>query len=351
MATRRTTTARSDGRGSRPQPSKAAAPVPEGGRAAAKKRSAATRGASRPAAHTVPPAKDSNERLDPGARAALALNDSERINYLKQPIWINYTAAKQAIDRMEELLVHPEVNRMPNLMLIGDTNNGKTELLRHFESKHPASDNEAGEAIDVPVLFISMPPTPDEARLYTSILDRLFAPFNYNDRVDAKAALAMKVLHTAGVKLLLLDDFHNMLAGSVPKQRAFLNVIRTISNELRRPIVAAGIEDAIRAIQTDPQLSNRFEPAVLPRWNLDNEFFRLLLTFERKLPLKKASNLPELAPTLIARSEGYLGELSKLLRRAAAKAITEGWESISAKALDSISWVPPSERRRGTRSA
>lgn len=45
-------------------------------------------------------------------------------------------------------------------------------------------------------------------------------------------------------------------------------------------------------------------------------------------------------------SEGYLGELSRVLTEAAAHAVLSGREWIDLKTLDGIGWTPPSERKR-----
>lgn len=58
---------------------------------------------------------------------------------------------------------------------------------------------------------------------------------------------------------------HHLLAGNSVRQKWFLNVIKHLENELKLPIIAVGAQDAFNAISTDPQLANRFEPAVLPR--------------------------------------------------------------------------------------
>ena len=69
--------------------------------------------------------------------------------------------------------------------------------------------------------------------------------------------------------MLIIDEIHHILAGNLNRQKGFLNVIKYLGNELEIPVVGVGTRDAYRAIQTDPQLANRFEPAVLPRWELD----------------------------------------------------------------------------------
>lgn len=59
-----------------------------------------------------------------------------------------------------------------------------------------------------------------------------------------------------------------------------INKMAYLANTAKH-IVGVGIKDAYRAIQTDAQLANRFEPAVLPRWELNKDFMRLLMSFER----------------------------------------------------------------------
>jgi hypothetical protein len=80
-----------------------------------------------------------------------------------------------------------------------------------------------------------------------------------------------------------------VLAGRLLKQRQFLNVIKHLGNELQIPIVAAGTQDAFNAIQTDPQLANRFETAGLRRWTMGEDYLRLLASFEVALPLEQRS--------------------------------------------------------------
>jgi hypothetical protein len=286
--------------------------------------------------------------LEKAVAAWLDLPTSERIERIRSPRWIGYPKAKAVLARLEDLLVWPRSHRMPNALIVGDTNNGKSMLIQRFRSLHPAHDNPEGEGVRVPVLVIQAPPTPDEGRFYNSILELLFAPYKPNDRVDKKLAQVLKLLRYVDMRMLVIDEIHHILAGNLNRQRGFLNVIKYLGNELKVPIVGVGTKDAFRAIQTDPQLANRFEPALLPRWTFDTDFLRLLASFERMLPLAEPSALHDtsLATKLFSLSEGYLGELSTLLTHAAVAAVENGQERIDAKTLESVSWTPPSERRR-----
>lgn len=278
----------------------------------------------------------------------LALSDAERIERIRAPRWIGYPRAQEILQKLEELLLYPKSHRMPNLLVIGDTNNGKTMLVHRFCDRHPADDAVERESIHVPVLYVQAPPVPDEGRFYNAILERLFAPYKPNDRVDKKQFQALKLLRAVDLRMLVIDEIHHILAGNLNRQRAFLNVLKYLGNELQIPIVAIGTRDALRAIQTDPQLANRFLPESLPRWTFGTDFLRLLASFEHMIPLREPSQLHDttLATRLFALSEGYIGELSDLLTLAAVAAVKSGRERIDENTLKAIDWVPPSDRKR-----
>lgn len=286
--------------------------------------------------------------LTASARAALNLTDAERIFRIKSDRWIGYPYAKVVLKQLDDLLQHPRVNRMPNLILIGDSNNGKSTLVKRFCQLNPAVDNPEGDSVIAPVMYVQAPPVPDEGRFYNAILDLLFAPYKPSERVDKKQFQVLKLLRYAQLKVLVIDEIHQILAGSLHRQRAFLNVLKYLSNELQISIVGVGTKDALRALQTEPQLANRFKPIHLPRWEMNDEFKRLLASFEAMLPLRNPSKLQKEAilTRLYAMSEGNIGELTGVLNAAAELAIRNGSECITLDTLDKIDWTPPSERRR-----
>ena len=285
------------------------------------------------------------------AAAYLERPDAERIAYIRSPRWFGYPLAQQILEQLENLLTHPKSHRMPNLLIIGDTNNGKTMLVKRFCNRHKPDDNPDGKAAVVPVLFVQAPPMPDESRFYNAILELLFAPYKPGDRADRKQFQTIKLLKAVGLKMLVIDEIHHILAGTMTKQKVFLNVIKYLGNELEVPIVGVGTRDAFRAIQTDLQLSNRFDRVLLPRWSNDEEYLSLLATFERAIPLRHPSNLIDgaLADKIYSMSEGYLGEISSIVVDAAVKAVATGQERIDKKILDRIGWVAPSDRRKEPR--
>jgi type II secretory pathway predicted ATPase ExeA len=291
---------------------------------------------------------DGVSHLNDSARAVLNLSHEARIEHVRRPRWIGYTRAKQLLDELEDFLTHPKTHRMPSLLVVGETNAGKTMIANRFVQLHPACDHPNGEAAIVPVLAIQAPPGPDESRLYNSIFETLFAPYHPCERVAHKQFQVLRLLKRVDVRMFVIDEIHNVMSGPVSKQRQFLNVLKYLSNDLQIPLVGLGTQEALRAIQADPQLANRFKPVPLPRWRMGREFLRLLSSFERTLPLRHASRLIEarVARKLLELSEGSLGELAALLSAAAVYAIKTDIEQINERVLAAIDWVPPSARRR-----
>jgi Bacterial TniB protein len=234
---------------------------------------------------------------------------------------------------------------MPNLLIVGRTNNGKTMLIDRFLELH--SRREHGSIESHGIISIQTPPKPEERRFYEEIVRALAARKLAASRTGDARFDVISVLRAAGTKMLILDEIHHILAGNIGLQGVFLNAIKYLSNQLRIPIVAVGTKDALRAIQTDPQMVNRFEPAAVPKWTLDEEFRRLLASFESVLPLRQPSWLPmgHMPLRLLTMSEGQIGELRSILVLAATAAIRSGKEMIDHAILEGIPWVLPSQRR------
>jgi hypothetical protein len=272
---------------------------------------------------------------------------NERIAKIRSNRWIRYPRAEQVIKQLEELLLLPKTHRMPNLLVVGQTNNGKTALLTHFIQRHHAHFGDIDTTSRVPVIAVQAPPTPDERRFYQAIITKLYPAFRPSPRTDILQREALRLLKSVRIKMLIIDEIHHVLAGPMLKQRQFLNVIKYLGNELQIPLVAVGTQDAFNAIHTDPQLANRFEPAILPRWIMGDEYLRLLASFESLLPLERPSMLiePALALKILSLSEGTIGEIATLIQRAALYAIEHNIEQITSVGLEGCGYIPPSRRR------
>lgn len=289
------------------------------------------------------------DHLRAEARDLATLSVSERLARLKVDRWIGYTRANEALARLDELITHePGKVRPRNLLIIGPTNNGKTMIAEKFRRTHPARISDDGEREVIAVVMVQMPAEPTISRVYTGLLAALGTPVGFHGSADRKENFALKLLRAVGCRLLIIDELHNLLAATVRRQRELLNLLRFLGNELRIPLACLGTREAYLAIRTDDQLENRFHPFLLPRWEDDTEFGRLLASFEATLPLREPSHLgaPAIRGLVLRRSEGTIGEVALLLVRAAAGALMSGRECIGADDLTRVDYQPPSVRRR-----
>jgi len=282
------------------------------------------------------------------AAEKLALPIDERILHIKKQRWISYSKANELLEKLEDLINHPPQTRMPNMLIIGDTNNGKTMLVNRFREKHAPQENLDGDAAIIPVLYIQAPPSPDERGIYNAILTRLFEPYARAEATDAKRDRVVSVLKRVQLNMIMIDEIHHLLAGTYSKQRNCLNVLKYLGNELCVPLVGIGTAEAIRAVQTDPQLANRFIPELLPKWTMGPDFIRLLMSFEKLIPLKEASHLnaTDLAEAILRISNGTIGEVSTLLNTAAIYAIKTRQERITLNVIMECGYISPDERKQ-----
>ena len=296
---------------------------------------------------------DSATHLSKTAKQELLLTDTARIARIRHPRWIKYDIADEVLELLTDLLNYPPKHRMPNILLYGDTNNGKTMIVNQFLRKYPTYNNPSGDRIIVPVLIIQAPEVPDEGRFYNAILEALLVPFRHSDRPDKKRYQVLTVLKQIGIRMLIIDEIQDILDGRPATQQLFLNAMKHLANDLMIPIVGVGTREALTVIVSDPQLRNRFEPILLPRWIIGdqtdprNPYLRLLANFEKSIPLWEPSGLTkeEMALELLRMSEGLIGELVEILTRAAVLAVKTKKEKITIDLLKQIRWSAPSERK------
>jgi len=297
----------------------------------------------------VSSANDAMDHLHPSVHALIQADDRDRIRNIKSPKWVGYQCAEEGLRLLEELLDHPNHHRMPGLLIYGETNNGKTMLSQRFLRDHPAEDNPAGEKANIPVLQIQMPPDATMRDFFISILDAGFASYGERDSIAVLRVNTLNHLRVCGTRMLMIDEFHNMLQGSGGKtQRGFMSLIRFLINELQIPIVCFGTEKARVPFKYDAQLSNRFQRYELPLWKYDREYARFLNSYERLLPLRKKSNLiePKLAKYIIEKAEFTIGEVADLIKKGAIFAINSGSEFIDREGLEKCGYKSPSDPDR-----
>ncbi len=275
--------------------------------------------------------------------ASVALQSTEvRLAYLKQYKWIGYPRANEIKETLEELLDEPKHTRMPCLAVIGPSDNGKSMLIKNFLKKHPIDPNPEGEHILAPVLVINAPSKPDPVTLLHYHLEAINAPFKPNAHPSVKEGQIEKLYRDIGVKMVILDEFHEAQRGTPAKRLEYLGELKHLHNRLDIVYVAFGTHRVLGFLRESVEVHNRFETVRLDPWKDEEEFRKLLGRFEAVLPLLKPSRLyeDECAHLILLQSKGILGEIDKLLRAAAKEAILNGQEQITVPQLKKLGHTP-----------
>lgn len=301
-----------------------------------------------------------NTQMSQQYRYLLESSNDERIGFLFQFRWFDYPKAKLILEKLEELFKYgKDLPRITSVLIVGEGNNGKSSIIDRFKELHPKYDynlvrpaNLPNDYFDThtgagtPVLHIIAPSSPIETQLYSNILAALPAAYQESYSIGKKLQLVLYYLKMMEVEILFIDEIHNILSGSVPKQKQFLNAIKNLSNYLNIPIVLAGTKAALSALNTDPQIESRFMPMYLPKWQFNDDFGSLLATYQSLLPLKNNSKLldEEVADEILMLTDGYIGNIFELLRLAAKKAIETGSECITLLELRTCDYKSPHQR-------
>jgi hypothetical protein len=279
----------------------------------------------------------SHNHLKGAAREALALSPQERIEFIRKDRWIGYDAARAVLNEVRDLISHPRNLRMPCRLVVGDPDNGKTMLLQECMKRHPEATSEADET-RLPVLVFETPSEADEGRLYSAILSAMRIAHRPDASPETLLGKVIDGVETLDVRVLMGDEFHNILHGRPAEQRQLLASIKSLLNVLRRPFVAAGTRDAVLALAADTQFVTRFEQLVLPRWGLNMEVRRLLASLEAMTPLAEPSNLAErdLCEPIVLGGGGTIGSIIKIAKRSAVRTIESGKERITREIVEVV---------------
>lgn len=274
------------------------------------------------------------DHLLPKARQALGWTEEEKISAIRMDSFVMYGSAQKVLNIMQSLISKPKTIRPIGLLLTADSGNGKTSILQEFCRSHPRGRTEDYEVYSV--ISVETPPTAGEKRLLGAMLQSLGLQRWYTGDTDTRLAAVQQMLEQCDVKMIIVDEIHNMLVGE-KFLRESLNVIKHLSNRLGLPMVLAGTRRAEEVFQYDPQLSSRFRRVALPLWSDGREYRQFLAQLESTLPLPDRSVLyeKEKAKLLLRLSGGVLGDIVTLTKEAAIISIKNKSKNITVEAIRS----------------
>ena len=291
--------------------------------------------------------KEHLQRLPDKIRKLVLENeDKERLKFLERPTFIKHTKYKKLVKKLDELLYSPKKHRVRSLLLVGNSNNGKTEMvLRYAKSKRKMDKNY--EYYVEPVMYVQSPNRASIHELFDAIFMKLEVPYSKSESLVERQEKIKYYFERFEIDMLIIDEIQNALIGSINKQKEFMSGIKNLSNILKKPIVLVGIPTGVNLVYNDHQLKSRFVPTKIKNWEYNDEYFSLLYAIELTLPLKKPSLIYEdekLAKDILELSDGLIGDIVTIIYLLAKYAIENGDEKIKRSMLKKINYIPAWER-------
>ncbi len=213
------------------------------------------------------------------------------------------------MDALERILRSERRQRPDNLLIVGASNNGKTAIARRFIARRTPPENPNAAVSAIPVALVQAPNGPRVPQLLAAIRGALGDPPGRRESTAQLRLETYRIKHAVGLRLLLIDDPHDIRgSGMAP----ILVQLREIGSVAGVSLGCFPTREIAYALRQDDQLANRFELMTLPRWQIEEpDYWRLLHTFGRRLPLRAPSSLtdPDLAAYILARADDLPGAI------------------------------------------
>lgn len=248
---------------------------------------------------------------------------------------------KEAMYAMAELHQQRRVHGVGRgLLLTGPSGAGKSTVVRAYQASFPRQH--LTERTQVPVLLVSVPPSPTSRSLAGAVLEALGQRKAHRGTAPEKTAWIHELFAKCGVEMVLLDEFQHLFYA--PSLNAFRDVTDWLKNFLedtRVGMVACGLPAAEAVVNSNEQLARRFSARIrITPFAFDHvedfqEFRGVLKALESHLPFPCEVPLYEanLARRIHVGSYGLFDYAVKILEGGTSAAALAGLDSIDLPVL------------------
>lgn len=273
----------------------------------------------------------------PAMRKYLAIEGRRRIDECWKDIWIPTDPVRNVFSELEDRVRASDDTKPRGLVVLGESDTGKSRTLKMFRKRHEPQTEIEREYTHFPVVLIDAPSKISRTAVMHSILEELQAPITLRIEEEPLKRHVIRALKQHQVRLVMIDEFHDITHHALTAEIvSFLTFLKSLVNGIGRPFAVCGTPRLADIIRMDPQIAGRLRDVVTLQQLTDPQFTQTLLTYELLMPLRLPSNLTaneELRVEIFNRSQGYIGQLSNLLKDACKTAIEDGTERLTLQVL------------------
>jgi hypothetical protein len=247
--------------------------------------------------------------------------------------WVSYPRAERILSRLDDLMYLPARVRMQNVLIHGNSGAGKSMIIEKFIRSHSLELDREDAAR--PIVSMQMPPLPTLRSFFSELLRSLDCTVIFGSKISELEHDTLRQLKKARPRLLAIDEIHHLLACTPREQRAALNVLKFLSNELRVSIVALGTSEALHVMRTDPQIASRFQSCALPWWTANDDLRSFLAGFLQQLDVdgKDIVNNRIAIDYILELTSGVTGRIVELVRLSARCAVRRDSRTVTVDLL------------------
>ena len=241
--------------------------------------------------------------------------------------------SRTILSRLDELMYLPPRVRMQNVLIHGNSGAGKSMIIEKFVRSHSLEVDREDAAR--PIVSMQMPPLPTLRSFFSELLRSLDCTVIIGSRISELEHDTLRQLKKARPRLLAIDEIHHLLACTPREQRAALNVLKFLSNELRVSIVALGTSEALHVMRTDPQIASRFQSCALPSWTANDDLRSFLAGFLQQLDVdgKDIVNNRIAIDYILELTSGVTGRIVEVVRLSARCAVRRDSRTVTVDLL------------------
>lgn len=267
----------------------------------------------------------------------------ERRCELVESIFIKHPRFNSIVNKVEHAHSYSQIAAEPECVFVGGLPGaGKTTLVEYYEQLFPRIYHD--DKIEVPVLCGRVPNRATDKSLVTELLNKMGDPAAAKGSTYNQTTRLRNLAGACGVKLIILDEFQHFV------DKDSWKILKTVSDWLKNlideagvPIVVTGMPYASQILDAmgNEQLQRRFsvraslDPFGWSAVEEKKEFRSFLKAVDDRLPLRECSFLsdPTTAFRFYCATNGRVGKVMKVIRRATELALAEGSERLTLDVL------------------